>query len=90
MASVMRDRRVAHAALPGRTDRIHTMLHPLLLEPRSVLVMQDDARYQWKHSIPVRNTDTYDGAKIVRARRLSLTFRNVIPKAKRPWTSALA
>jgi alkylated DNA repair dioxygenase AlkB len=51
---------------------------PLLIEPRSLVVMQGDARYAWKHSIPARKKDTYQGRVIERARRVSLTFRSVI------------
>lgn len=49
----------------------------LLLEPRSALVMGGDARHQWMHTIPHRKMDIYQGQKIQRKRRLSLTFRNV-------------
>lgn len=50
----------------------------LLVEPRSLIVLSGDARYHWQHSIPSRKTDRYNGEVIQRARRLSLTFRNVI------------
>ena len=52
---------------------------PILLEPGSLLVMQGEARYRWKHGIAARKSDTYQGRKITRARRLSLTFRNIMP-----------
>jgi alkylated DNA repair dioxygenase AlkB len=51
---------------------------PILLEPGSLVVMQADARYTWTHSIPARKTDTFNEQKIVRGRRLSLTFRTVV------------
>jgi len=51
------------------------------LEPRSLVVLQGDARYRWKHSIPKRIRDTYAGVAWERARRVSLTFRNVIRSA---------
>ena len=51
---------------------------PLLLEPGSLLVMAGAARYDWKHGIAARKTDTYGGATIVRGRRVSLTFRTMI------------
>jgi alkylated DNA repair dioxygenase AlkB len=44
------------------------------LEPRSLLVLQNDARYKWKHGITARKSD--NGIK--RQRRISLTFRKVI------------
>ena len=50
----------------------------MLLEPRSLLVLSDDARYAWQHGIAARKSDRYDGHLISRARRISLTFRKVI------------
>jgi alkylated DNA repair dioxygenase AlkB len=47
---------------------------PLVLAPRSLVVLTEDARYQWQHRIPPRKSD--DGVK--RGRRVSLTFRTVI------------
>ena len=49
----------------------------LLLEPRSLLVLTDDARYIWQHAIAARKTDRYQRQIIPRARRISLTFRKV-------------
>lgn len=50
----------------------------LMLERRSLLVLSDGARYEWRHGIAGRKTDKHDGENINRTRRLSLTFRNVI------------
>jgi alkylated DNA repair dioxygenase AlkB len=47
----------------------------LLLEPRSLLVLSDDARYQWQHGIARRKTDRWHGLVVPRSRRLSVTFR---------------
>ncbi|MBX9726148.1 MAG: alpha-ketoglutarate-dependent dioxygenase AlkB [Rickettsiales bacterium] len=47
------------------------------LEPRSLLVLAGESRYQWKHGIAARKSDKVDGDIIQRARRISLTFRNV-------------
>ena len=47
----------------------------LLLEPRSLLVLSDDARYLWQHGIARRKTDRWHGSTIPRKRRLSVTFR---------------
>lgn len=44
------------------------------LEPRSLLILKEDARYQWKHGIAARKSD--NGVK--RERRISVTFRKVI------------
>lgn len=49
-----------------------------LLEPLSLLVMKNDARYKWQHGIAARKTDKIDGQIFTRQRRISLTFRNVI------------
>ena len=51
---------------------------PLLLEPRSIIVLSDEARYEWKHSIPARKKDLIHGLVYPRKRRVSLTFRKVI------------
>lgn len=47
----------------------------LLLEPRSLLVLSDDARYLWEHGIVRRKTDRWHGRLIPRRRRLSVTLR---------------
>ncbi|WP_269066471.1 alpha-ketoglutarate-dependent dioxygenase AlkB, partial [Martelella mediterranea] len=49
-----------------------------LLEPRSVIVMKDAARYAWTHEIPARKSDMVGGDRVERSRRVSLTFRKVI------------
>ena len=51
--------------------------HSLLLEPRSLLVLSDDARYQWQHGIARRKNDRWHGVVIPRVRRLSITFRAI-------------
>jgi alkylated DNA repair dioxygenase AlkB len=47
----------------------------LLLAPRSLLVLSDDARYRWEHGIARRKTDRWQGTVIPRRRRLSITLR---------------
>ncbi len=49
-----------------------------LLERRSAVVLRDQARYDWTHGIPARKKDVWLGETIRRARRISLTFREVI------------
>jgi alkylated DNA repair dioxygenase AlkB len=49
----------------------------LLLEPKSLLVLSGEARWRWKHGIPGRASDVWDGRAYVRSRRVSLTFRAV-------------
>jgi alkylated DNA repair dioxygenase AlkB len=47
----------------------------MLLEPRSLLILEDEARYEWEHGIARRKSDHWAGAVIPRRRRLSVTFR---------------
>lgn len=49
----------------------------VILEPRSLLVLSDEARYNWMHSIPARNEDKLNDQILPRSRRISLTFRTV-------------
>jgi hypothetical protein len=50
----------------------------LLLEPGSLLVLTGAARYAWKHGIPARKTDMYQGQVLPRRRRISVTLRTII------------
>lgn len=50
------------------------------LEPRSLIILSGEARYEWKHSIAARKSDVVNGFRVIRDRRVSLTFRNVIVK----------
>ncbi|MBY0230832.1 MAG: alpha-ketoglutarate-dependent dioxygenase AlkB [Gemmataceae bacterium] len=47
----------------------------LLLEARSLLVLEDEARYCWEHGIAARKKDRWHGLPLERRRRLSVTFR---------------
>jgi alkylated DNA repair dioxygenase AlkB len=51
---------------------------PILLERRSLLILEGKARYLWMHGIPARKTDQIGDRVIERTRRVSLTFRKVI------------
>ena len=51
---------------------------PIWLESRSLVIMRGEARYQWLHSIPARESDEWEGERHDRKRRVSLTFRKVI------------
>lgn len=51
---------------------------PVLLLPRSIIILQGAARYEWQHRIVARKTDKYQGINFVRTRRVSLTFRKVL------------
>lgn len=50
------------------------------LAPRSLLILNGEARFNWTHGIAARKSDVIDGKKIARGRRVSLTFRSVITK----------
>ena len=50
----------------------------IVLEERSLIVLSGSARYEWQHAIPARKSDVINGIKTERARRVSLTFRNII------------
>ncbi|KFM24129.1 Alkylated DNA repair protein alkB-like protein 8 [Auxenochlorella protothecoides] len=50
----------------------------LALPPRSLLVLQGEARHAWQHYIPHRKSDMVGGEVVLRAeRRVSFTFRQV-------------
>lgn len=51
---------------------------------RSLYIMQDEARYKWKHAIPPRKKDNIDGNLQHRDRRVSITYRKVIAKKVKP------
>ena len=51
---------------------------PVRLAPRSLVILKDEARYGWLHSIAARKWDEWEGNKYDRQRRVSLTFRKVI------------
>jgi len=42
-----------------------------------IMVMTSDARYRWMHTIEAHKTEFYNGHRIERQRRISLTFRNI-------------
>ena len=57
--------------------------HPtedVLLEPRSAVVLSGEARHQWQHAIPPRTADDWRGRRLRRSRRVSLTFRKMLPQ----------
>jgi len=49
----------------------------LRLEPNSLLVLTAEARYKWQHMIANRKSDKIDNDRVLRTRRVSLTFRTV-------------
>lgn len=50
----------------------------ILLEPRSLVVLNKASRYDWTHGITKRKSDVWNNEKFLRDRRVSLTFRTVI------------
>jgi hypothetical protein len=66
------------------TNKETRQVLPLLLEPRSLVILQGDARFAWMHGIPARKTDQYQNRTIQRSRRVSLTFRKVILESLEP------
>jgi alkylated DNA repair dioxygenase AlkB len=51
---------------------------PILLERGSLVIMQGEARHDWKHGIIGRKSDVFNGRIIQRGRRVSVTLRKVI------------
>jgi alkylated DNA repair dioxygenase AlkB len=59
------------------------------LEPMSALVIAGESRHEWKHAIPARAHDAWLGREWPRSRRVSLTFRKLLPIEQRPaWEPA--
>lgn len=50
----------------------------LLIEPRSLMVMTKESRYNWYHGIPARKSDNFNEVIMKRTRRVSITFRKVL------------
>lgn len=50
----------------------------ILLLPGSLLILKGAARYHWLHGVAPRQADIYKGKEFVRARRVSLAFREVL------------
>ena len=47
------------------------------LAPRSLVLLYGDARSKWRHGIAKRQSDTWDGQRTKRQRRVSITFRTI-------------
>ena len=48
------------------------------LVPRSLVLLYGDARFKWRHGIAKRHSDTWNGLKTKRQRRVSITFRTIV------------
>ena len=44
---------------------------------RSLVLLHGDARFKWRHGIAKRHSDTWNGQKTKRQRRVSITFRTI-------------
>jgi alkylated DNA repair dioxygenase AlkB len=51
---------------------------PLLIQPKTLIVMTGESRFNWFHGIIGRKTDKFNGQTYKRQRRVSITFRKVI------------
>ena len=66
-----------NAAIMFEMTRIGFETQPHYLQPRSLFIMQGEARHKWYHGIPGRRSDRVGGVIVPRRRRLSITFRCV-------------
>lgn len=62
-------------------------IHQLWLPPRSIIVLENDARYKWKHGIPARKQDFIEeedseNVWYDRHTRISITIRWLLPGAE--------
>jgi len=51
---------------------------PILLKPRTLIVMTGKSRFEWYHGIAPRKSDKFNGQIIQRKRRVSVTLRKVV------------
>jgi len=51
---------------------------PVLVPPRSLLVLNNAARYKWRHGVTARKADWYDGLEVRRGRHVAVTFRQTL------------
>lgn len=56
---------------------VPTQRYDQVLERGSAVVLQHAARFEWQHGIKPLKSDTINGQRILRQRRVSLTFRKV-------------
>lgn len=69
------------SAAPSSSGRVRKYL---LLPARSLLVISGEARYLWAHGITPRKFDKVNGILLPRQRRVSFTFRHVVPPGPIP------
>ena len=56
---------------------------PVLLEPRSLLILANEARYEWHHGIQSATVQNSIDLVVERKRRVSITFRTIESQAPR-------
>ena len=61
-----------------RTPKVKADSFQIVLEHCSLLVLSGKSRYHWLHGIRPSKTDLQNGRRILRRRRLSLTFRTMV------------
>ena len=49
----------------------------IYVKPNSLYIMSGNSRYTWTHEMPARKSNVVEGRKVLRDRRVSVTFRNV-------------
>ena len=50
----------------------------IFVEPKTLLVMKKESRFDWFHGIPQRKSDKFNNETTKRERRISITFRKVM------------
>jgi alkylated DNA repair dioxygenase AlkB len=51
-------------------------MESIYVKPNSLYVMSGPSRHEWTHEMPSRKSDMVEGKRIMRGRRVSVTFRN--------------
>jgi len=68
-----------------RSPRAQTI--EVFLPIGGLLLMTEESRFDWSHSIRPRKSDRIDGRRVPRARRVSVTFRTISDEFRREITS---
>ena len=59
------------------TFRRNNEVFNIYVRPNSLYIMSGESRYIWTHEMPSRKSDVVEGKKLLRNRRVSVTFRHV-------------
>jgi alkylated DNA repair dioxygenase AlkB len=59
------------------SDKYSSEKIEVFLEPRSIVILKKDARYNWTHEIVPKKKDIFKNIPFQRSTRISLTFRNI-------------